>query len=109
MMRRPWRTGILEQMTILKPAPEQQTLTDRQLDLDPKGLLMALQALADWLGAEAEAQRAYLHRFSDGNVSLELEWLDLSGLARAAVTAYLDALAQKATMTTAARIPEASG
>ncbi len=70
-------------------------MPDSELDLDQQGLLAATQALGDRLGAEAAAQRAYLHTFSDGNVSLELEWLDLSDMARAAVTGYLSALAEK--------------
>jgi hypothetical protein len=53
----------------------------------------AVHAAADVLQAllqrAAEEQQAYFHRFPDGNVSLELEWIDLKQLTRAAIAAYL--------------------
>jgi len=60
--------------------------------IDLQGLEAAAHALVEQLGAEALEQRAYLHRFSDGRVSLELEWVDPTALAQAAVAAYLAAV-----------------
>ncbi len=57
--------------------------------IDPQGLEAAARALGEQLGAEAREQNAYLHRFPDGKVSMELEWVDTIPLARAAVMAYL--------------------
>ncbi len=57
--------------------------------VDLQGLEAAAHALVEQLGAEALEQRAYLHRFSDGRVSLELEWVDPMALAHATVVAYL--------------------
>ena len=60
--------------------------------LDPKGLEAATHALGDQLGAEAREQCAYFRRFADGRVSMELEWVDPTCLARVAILAYLDAV-----------------
>ncbi len=55
--------------------------------------LHALGAAADALDlqlrAEAAEQCSYVHKFPDGRLSVELEWIDANGLARAAVVAYL--------------------
>ncbi len=48
----------------------------------------AAEALEARLRAEADAQNAYLFKFPDGRVSLELEWIDLRAIARGVVTAY---------------------
>ncbi len=65
------------------------------LTIDPEGLEAAARALGERLGAEAREQHAYLHHFTDGKVSMELEWVDPASLARAAVTAYLIAVRPK--------------
>ncbi len=64
---------------------------------DPQGLEAATHALGEQLGVEAKEQCAYLHRFADGRVSMELEWVDTSALARAAVLAYLAAVRRRHT------------
>jgi len=63
--------------------------------IDVEGLKAAALALGDRLGAEAKEQCAYLHRFADGRLSMELEWVDPASLARAAVLAYLDAIRRR--------------
>jgi hypothetical protein len=63
--------------------------------IDAEGLEAATRALSEQLGAEAREQYAYLHRFDDGKVSMELEWVDPASLARAAVVAYLAAIRQQ--------------
>ena len=63
--------------------------------IDPEGMKAAAHALGEQLGADAEEQCAYLHRFADGKVSLELEWIDPALLARAAVDAYLTAILRR--------------
>ncbi len=70
-------------------------MSENATELDEESLEVATQALGARLGAEAEEQWAYIHRFSDGKVSLELEWLDLGDLVRAVVCAYLQALGGK--------------
>ncbi len=65
------------------------------LTIDPEGLEAAAHALGERLGTEAREQNAYLHRFADGKVSMELEWVDPAPLARAAVMAYLAAIRQR--------------
>ncbi len=67
-------------------------MPDTTLTIDPEGLEAAAHALGQRLGAEAREQNAYLHRFSDGKLSMELEWVDPASLARAAITAYLIAV-----------------
>jgi hypothetical protein len=62
-----------------------------EVTIDPGGLEAARKALVECLRAEAEEQCAYLHRFADGRVSMELEWVDTNSLVRAAVVAYLEA------------------
>jgi len=59
--------------------------------LDPEAIRNAEQALNDYLLAEADQQRAYLFRFPDGRISLELEWLDVRSIAHAVVAAYVSA------------------
>ncbi len=66
------------------------------LTIDPNGLEAAARAVGDQLGAEAREQNAFLHRFADGKVSLELEWIDPAVIAEAAVIAYLKATRDRA-------------
>ena len=61
-------------------------------DIDREGLVAAALALCERLGAEADEQCAYFHRFADGRVSMELEWVDPTCLAGVAVLAYLEAV-----------------
>jgi hypothetical protein len=68
--------------------------------IDPDALAAATLALDHQLGSEAQDQCGYLHRFSDGKVSLELEWVDPASLARAAVLAYLERVRRKTSLTT---------
>jgi hypothetical protein len=58
-------------------------------NLDPHAIRSAERALEDYLSTEAEQQKAYLFRFPDGRVSVELEWIDLSSAAQKVVGAYL--------------------
>lgn len=59
------------------------------MTLDPRAIQNAERALNDYLRAEAEQQRAYMHSFPDGHVSLELEWLDVHSMTQAIVEAYM--------------------
>ena len=63
------------------------------MNLDPRGIQNAEQALSEYLRLEAEQQRAYVFRFPDGRISLELEWLDVHSIAQAVVAAYIGSLA----------------
>jgi hypothetical protein len=57
--------------------------------LDPTGIDRAEKALSDYLFAEAQQQRAYVFRFPDGRVSLELEWVDVRSIVQSVVMAYV--------------------
>jgi hypothetical protein len=62
------------------------------MNLDQRAIRNAERALSDYLRAEAEQQKAYLFRFPDGRISLELEWLDVHSIARTVVAAYVGSL-----------------
>ena len=62
------------------------------MKLDPRAIQNAERALSDYLCTEAEQQRAYVFRFPDGRISLELEWLDVHSVAHAVVAAYVASL-----------------
>lgn len=62
------------------------------MNLDPNAIRDAEQALSEYLHAEAEQQKAYLFRFPDGHISLELEWLDVHSIARTVIAAYVACL-----------------
>jgi len=62
------------------------------MNLDPRAIQNAEQALTEYLSTEAEQQRAYVFRFPDGRISLELEWLDIHSIAEAVVAAYVTSL-----------------
>jgi hypothetical protein len=62
------------------------------MKLDPRAVQSAEQALSDYLCSEAEQQRAYVFRFPDGRISLELEWLDIHSIAQAVIAAYVASL-----------------
>jgi hypothetical protein len=62
------------------------------MTLDPRAIQSAEQALSRYLHAEAEQQRAYLFKFPDGRISLELEWIDVGSITHAVVSAYVAAL-----------------
>ena len=57
--------------------------------LDPNGIESAEKALREYLRQEAEQQRAYLLRFPDGRISVELEWVDVRSIAQTVVSAYV--------------------
>ena len=57
--------------------------------LDPLALERATQALGDRLRSEANEQNAYLVRFPDGRVSVELEWIDIQSIAQHVIAAYV--------------------
>ena len=57
--------------------------------LDPLALESATQALGDRLRSEANEQNAYLVRFPDGRVSVELEWIDIQSIAQHVIAAYV--------------------
>lgn len=59
------------------------------MTLDPDALSSAEQTLHDILDSEAEQQQAYIFRFPDGHVSLELEWLDVRSITRTIIAAYV--------------------
>jgi hypothetical protein len=61
----------------------------KEADIHPHALDAAAAALDLQLRTEAVEQRSYIHRFPDGRLSVELEWIDANGLARAAILAYL--------------------
>jgi hypothetical protein len=65
------------------------------MDLNPRAIQNAEQALCEYLRAEAEQQRAYVFHFPDGHVSLELEWLDVRSIAQAVVAAYVATLSEE--------------
>jgi hypothetical protein len=60
-----------------------------QMNLDPRAIQSAERALGEYLSEEAAQQQAYLLRFPDGRVSLELEWIDLRSIAERVVGAYV--------------------
>ena len=62
------------------------------MNLDPRAIQNAERALSEYLRAEAEQQRAYVFRFPDGRISLELEWVDVHSIAHAVVAAYVASL-----------------
>jgi hypothetical protein len=62
------------------------------MNLDQRAIRNAERALSDYLRAEAEQQKAYLFRFPDGRISLELEWLDVHSIAKTVVAAYVGSL-----------------
>lgn len=62
------------------------------MNLDPRAIQRAEIALTEYLRSEAEQQRAYVFRFPDGRISLELEWLDVHSIAQAVVAAYVTSL-----------------
>jgi hypothetical protein len=57
--------------------------------LDPDALKSAELALAQRLRDEADQQHAYMFRFPDGRISLELEWIDLRAITREVIAAYV--------------------
>ena len=59
------------------------------MTLDSEALSSAEQTLHHILNSEAEQQQAYIFRFPDGHVSLELEWLDIRSITRTIVAAYV--------------------
>jgi hypothetical protein len=58
-------------------------------DVHAHALDAAAAALDLQLQTEAAEQGSYIHKFGDGRLSIELEWIDANGLARAAILAYL--------------------
>lgn len=62
------------------------------MTLDPDAVQNAERALGEYLRAEAEQQQAYLFRFPDGRISLELEWLDVRSIAQTVIAAYVSSL-----------------
>jgi hypothetical protein len=62
------------------------------MTLDPRVIQDAERAFSAYLQVEAEQQRAYLFRFPDGRISVELEWLDVHSIAHAVVAAYVASL-----------------
>jgi hypothetical protein len=58
--------------------------------ISSQGLQRAAEALEAHLRAEADAQNAYLFKFPDGRVSLELEWVDIREMAHRVLEAYVD-------------------
>ena len=62
------------------------------MTLNPRAIRNAEQALSEYLRAEAEQQKAYVFRFPDGRISLELEWLDIHSVAKAVIAAYVAGL-----------------
>ena len=66
------------------------------MTLDPQAVENAERALGEYLRAEAEQQKAYLFRFPDGRISLELEWVDVRSLAQTVIAAYVSSLDQDA-------------
>jgi hypothetical protein len=75
-------------MTSEPDAVVRMTLDRRALD--PHALARAADALDSLLRAEADAQNAYLFKFADGRISLELEWIDIAAVARQVVSAYVE-------------------
>ena len=64
------------------------------MTLNPRAIRNAEQALSEYLRAEAEQQKAYVFRFPDGRISLELEWLDIHSVAKTVVAAYVAGLTE---------------
>jgi hypothetical protein len=62
--------------------------------LNADALRRAECAFAEVLQSEADQQHAYLARFPDGHVSLELEWLDLPAITRTVIGAYVASLSE---------------
>jgi len=62
------------------------------VDKHMRALEAAAAALDLRLQAEAAEQGSYLHRFADGKLSLDVEWIDPNSLAEAAIVAYLQHL-----------------
>jgi hypothetical protein len=59
------------------------------MTLEPHAVARAADALERVLRAEADAQNAYLFKFPDGRISLELEWIDVHAIAQQVVAAYI--------------------
>jgi len=59
------------------------------MTLDPQALQVAQETLDRLLRAEVEEQRAYLFHFSDGRISLELEWIDIRSIMQAVIASYM--------------------
>ena len=57
--------------------------------LDPQALQVATQTFDRLLRAEVEEQRAYLFHFSDGRISLEVEWMDIQSIMQAVIASYV--------------------
>jgi hypothetical protein len=64
------------------------------MKLDSRGLAAASRVFHEWLDAEADLQHAYICRFPDGRISLEMEWLDITAMTQAIVLAYIAQLEQ---------------
>ena len=65
-------------------------ICSRIMNLDPRAVELAKQTLDALLSAETDKQCAYLFRFPDGRVSLELEWIDIHSRVRAVIATYVD-------------------
>lgn len=61
----------------------------RVMNLDQQALQAATQTLDRLLRAEVEEQRAYMFHFSDGRISLELEWIDIQSIMQAVIASYV--------------------
>ncbi len=68
---------------------EQSEMIVKKLHVHPSALAAATAAIDMELTAESTEQRGYLHKFPDGKLSIELEWIDTRRLAEAAIDAYL--------------------
>ena len=64
------------------------------MTLNPRAIRNAEHALSEYLRAEAEQQKAYVFRFPDGRISLELEWLDIHSVAKTVIAAYVAGLTE---------------
>jgi hypothetical protein len=61
-------------------------------EIDAEALRAATEALESSLSDEADAQNAYLFKFTDGRVSLELECVDIKLIAERVIVAYFGSL-----------------
>ncbi len=65
------------------------------MDTETRALKAAVDAFDHWLQAEVTEQHSYMHKFSDGKLSVELEGIDVTSLVTTLVSAYMAELKHK--------------
>ena len=68
---------------------------NRFMQLDKNALSAARETFARALSEEAAEQHAYLARFPDGRISVQLEWIDIEPIVQAVIAAYIAQLSNE--------------